>query len=261
MTPDGAPPARANVRVAVPRLAEGERSFGAREARYLVRVHRLRAGDGFAAFDPERGVEADGEVVEVTAAGLIVRLGSPRPARLVAAREVTWLQALPKGEKMDDIVRDATELGATRIVPATTAFTVVKLEGARREARRLRWERIAGEAARQCGRSDPPVILAVTPWVEALAVARPPDGAAFCLHERATTPLGASLQAGAEGPVPLAFAAGPEGGLSDDEVDAAALHGFEAVTLGPFVLRAETVAAATLGALRALEGATSRALR
>ena len=261
MTSGAVPPSRSRVRVAVPLLAEGERSFGAREARYLVRVHRLRPGEAFVAFDPERGVEADGEVLEVTAVGLIARLGSPHRARLVAARELTWLQALPKGEKMDGIVRDATELGATRIVPATTTFTVVKLDGARRDARRRRWERIAREAARQCGRSDAPAICPVTPWADALAIARPPQGAAFCLYEHATTPLGDTLARSVDGGLPISFAAGPEGGLSPEEVDVAARCGFEAVSLGPFVLRAETVAAATLGALRVLEGARTTVLR
>ncbi len=261
MTSGAAQPSRARVRVAVPRLVEGECALGSREARYLARVHRLRSGDAFVAFDPERGLEADGEVLEVTAAGLIARLDSPRAARLVAAREVTWLQALPKGEKMDGIVRDATELGATRIVPVTTAFTVVKLDGPRRDARHRRWERIAREAARQCGRSDVPVITPVSPWAEALAVARPSDEMAFCLYERATTSLGAMLVGAAESSLAVAFAAGPEGGLSAEEVDVAGLHGFTAVSLGAFVLRAETVAAATLGALRVLEGAGTKVLR
>ena len=182
-----------------------------------------------------------------------------RAARLVATRSVTWVQALPKGEKMDSIVRDATELGATRIVPATTAFTVVKLEGPRREARRQRWERIAHEAARQCGRSDAPEVLPVLGWSEALAAAGEASAgepmAAFCLHEKAKGPLGpmlfdAATRAGSQ-PTLFAFAAGPEGGLSGEEVVEAGARGFAAVSLGPFVLRAETVAPATLGALAA----------
>src|ERR1700722_15210835 len=122
------------VRVAVSKLTEGEHALGPRVARYLAKVHRLRAGDAFAAFDPERGLEGDGEVVAITDVDLVARISALRPAELVATREVTWIQALPKGEKMDGIVRDATELGVTRIVPVTTSFTVVKLEGPRREA-------------------------------------------------------------------------------------------------------------------------------
>ena len=244
----------ARVRVPIARLAEGERALGARVARYLASVHRLAPGDAFAAFDPERGLEADGEVVEVSAGDMVARFGPLRPARLVATREVTWVQAVPKGEKMDSIVRDATELGVTRIVPATTTYTVVKLDGPRREARRQRWERIAQEAARQCGRSDAPEILAILPWRDAIAASGPLQGTSFCLYERATTPLRGALLDAAAGLEPLVFAAGPEGGFAPDEVALATEAGFSAVSLGPFVLRAETVAAATLGALRVLEG-------
>jgi len=248
-------PATPRVRVPVARLAEGEHRLGPRVARYLGSVHRLRQGDAFTAFDPARGVEADGEVVLLEAGDLLARVGPLRPARLVATREVTWVQGLPKGEKMDSVVRDATELGATRIVPATTTFSVVKLEGPRREARRGRWERIAEEAARQCGRSDAPEVLPLLPWREALVAAKGGDGVAFCLYERATAPLGRALREALEGDGPVAFVAGPEGGLSPEEVAVALVEGYAAVSLGPFVLRAETVAAATLGALRVLEGA------
>jgi 16S rRNA (uracil1498-N3)-methyltransferase len=128
---------------------------------------------------------------------------------------------------------------------------VVKPEGPKRELRRQRWERIAREASRQCGRSDAPEVRAIATWAEAL------DGlhaTGFCLYERATAPLGPLLQGALGAPGPIAFAAGPEGGFAEEEVAQASARGFRAVSLGPFTLRAETVAAATLGALRVLEG-------
>jgi len=239
------------VRVPIASLTEGEHRLDADVARYLVSVRRLRKGDAFVAFDPDRGLVADAHLVDVTPGELTARFGPLRTAPLVATREVTWIQALPKGEKMDGIVRDATELGVTRIVPVTSAFTVVRLEGPKREARRQRWERIAREAARQCGRSDAPEVLPIAPWVE--AVARSP-GTAFCLYERATAPLGPALEEALEAAAPVTFAAGPEGGLAAEEVAVAVENGFVAVSVGGFVLRAETVAAAILGALRVLEG-------
>jgi 16S rRNA (uracil1498-N3)-methyltransferase len=238
------------VRVPVPRLAQGERALGREVARHLGTVLRLGPGDTFTAFDPERGVEADGEVLTLTQGDLVARLGVVREARLVATREVTWLQGLPKGEKMDGILRDATELGATRIIPVTTELTVVKLVGPRRVTRQARWERIAREAARQCGRSDAPTVETVVSWAEGLGMAR---GARFCLYERATTPLAPALRVALESDEPIAFAAGPEAGLSTEEVEEAEKLAFAVVSLGEFVLRAETVAAATLGALRVME--------
>jgi 16S rRNA (uracil1498-N3)-methyltransferase len=249
--PRSPPTAATSVRVPVPRLREGEHRLGAEVARYLASARRLKAGDSFIAFDPARGLEADGEVLELIPGELVARIGPLRAALLVATRAVTWIQALPKGEKMDAIVRDATELGVTCIVPVTTVFTVVKLEGTKREVRRQRWERIAREAARQCGRSDAPEVRTIATWAEALESAY---ATGFCLYERGTAPLGPLLQGALAAPGPIAFAAGPEGGFAEEEIAQASEKGFQAVSLGPFTLRAETVAAATLGALRVLEG-------
>ena len=81
-------------------------------ARYLARVLRLGEGDWFAAFDPERGMEADGQSSSGSAKGVVVRTGE---ARAIAARaDVTWIHGIAKGDKLDAIVRDATELGVTR---------------------------------------------------------------------------------------------------------------------------------------------------
>jgi len=250
---------RARVRVPIPSMKEGVSELDAAAAHYLVRVHRLESGGHFLAFDPARALEADGELVALHPS-VVARIGPLRPAALRGKREITWIQALPKGEKMDSIVRDATELGATRIVPVTTTFTVVKLEGPRREARRERWERIASEAARQCGRGDAPRVLPVTTWEEALGSAPLEDStggeARFCLYEKAAVPLGPLLRdvLCSARTSAVTFAVGPEGGLSEREVLDAGARGFAVVSLGPFTLRAETVVAATLGALGVLEG-------
>ena len=170
-----------------------------------------------------------------------------------ALREVTFIQGLAKGDKCDAIVRDATELGATRVIVAATERSVVKLDAARGIERQARWARIAQEAARQCGRSDAPLVDAPCPWTEALT--RVPEAAvAFCLWERATEPLAPGLFEGLARDVPLAFACGPEGGLEDREVEESRSRGWLVVSLGPLALRTETVAAAVLGAVRIWSG-------
>jgi 16S rRNA (uracil1498-N3)-methyltransferase len=242
------------VRAPVPGLAEGERRLEGSLAHYLVRVLRLRAGDTLEAFDPETGAESDAVVVGSDTGGVAVRFGALRAGRPATMHEgVTWVQGLAKGDKCDAIVRDATELGASRIIVATTERTVVKLDAARAEARQVRWARIAQEAARQCGRADAPVIDAPCPWVEALERSAEHGGdpsALFCLWEGATDPLSLLLGDALSRRAPLAFACGPEGGLTAREVDAARSRGWAIVSLGPLVLRTETVAAAVLGAAR-----------
>ena len=234
-------------------LAPGERTLRGAVGHYLVRVLRLRASDTFVAFDPATGKEADARVVHAAADSLTVQLGTLRDAKSGVQGTLTLVQGLAKGDKCDAIVRDATELGATRIVVALTRRSVVRLDEERAAARQTRWARIAEDAARQCGRARPPVVDRPIAWEGALdSVAA--GAARFCLYERATDPLGPALFEALAGAMDLAFACGPEGGLEAAEVDAAAARGWSVCSLGPLALRTETVAAAVLGAVRVWSG-------
>jgi 16S rRNA (uracil1498-N3)-methyltransferase len=242
------------VRCPLEGLAAGERVLPDATSHYLTRVLRLAAGARLVLFEAARGLEADAEVLRVHDAIATVRISAPRPAELAAALPITWIHALSKGDKLDDVVRDATELGATRILVVESERSVVHLDVARATARRARWEKIAADAARQSGRGDPPPVLGPLPWDDALA-AVDADAARFCLHTKDAPPLAPALLAALAERRPLAFAAGPEGGLTDDEVLRAEQRGFARASLGPFVLRTETVAAAVLGACRVLAAA------
>jgi 16S rRNA (uracil1498-N3)-methyltransferase len=246
-------------RAPIPDLAPGERRLEGALAHYLARVLRLRAGDAFIAFDPATAREADAVTVWTDQDTITVRFGALRESLTRATRELTWIQGLAKGDKCDAVVRDATELGATRVMVATTRRSVVKLDAARAAERQARWARIASEAARQSGRSDAPLVDAPRPWTEALTRAADTgraaaDGVRFCLWEQATDPLAPPLFEALARGVPLAFACGPEGGLEAPEVDEARSRGWLVVSLGPFALRTETVAAAVLGAVRVWSG-------
>jgi len=176
-----------------------------------------------------------------------VRLGKPRPATLVAARSLTLVQAAVKGSKLDGILRGATELGATGVVVAVASRSVKRPPDGRMVQR---LGRIAVEAARQCGRGDAPAVIGPEPLAEALAAhaVAPDAGAALCLDPGANLPLAATLADVGE-QTPIVLVIGPEGGLTADELDAAAHHGYQRVSLGRFVLRTETAALAALGAV------------
>jgi 16S rRNA (uracil1498-N3)-methyltransferase len=230
-------------------LAAGEHRLGGPLGHYLGRVLRLRAGSAFVAFDPARGLEADARVVRAEGDAVTVDVGPLRPASAPPERALVFIQGFAKADKVDAVVRDATELGATRIVVATTARSVVKVDASRGEARAQRWTRIAEEAARQCGRSEAPRVDPPVPWEEALGGVDAAS-ARFCLYEEASDPLGPELFAALGGGRALAFACGPEGGLTPDEIACARAAGWAIASLGPLVLRTETVAAAVLGAVR-----------
>ena len=236
---------RAPLRVPCSPLTSGDLPLSPETTTYLTRVHRLAVGDAFLAFDPERATEADAELTSVGKRGAVARVGAIRAASRLPVRAVTLIQGTCKGDKMDAIVRDATELGATRIIPAITARSVARPDAARAD----RWRRIAVEAARQCGRGDAPIVDAPVDLAAALAEA---DAAALrlCLDPIAEASLGARLQmVAAATNVPVTILVGPEGGLDEGELDAAARAGFTRVRLGGFVLRTETVCAVVLGAL------------
>ena len=241
------------VRAPIANLAAGERVLDAAAALYVARVLRLVTGDTFVAFDPARALEAEAELIRTSSREIVVRIGEPHAGHAAARAELTWIQGMAKGEKLDAIVRDATELGATRIITAATARAVVKLADEKRDARLARWERIAREAARQCGRSDAPRVEGPLSWEESLACVAEGD-ARFMLWEGADAPLAPPLASAIAAQRPMAFAVGPEGGFSDEEAHLAASRGWLLASLGPFILRTETVAAAVLGAVRVWGG-------
>jgi 16S rRNA (uracil1498-N3)-methyltransferase len=217
-------------------------------ARYLVRVRRVEVGARLVAFDPERAIEADATVVEMDRERAVLSLGVLRPASVVPRRAVTLVQAVGKGDKLDQVVRDATELGATRIVPVIAARSVARREG---DAAHARLRRIAIEAARQCGRGDAPRIDPATPLTE--AVARSVDAEVrLALILDAGLGIAVALRTAA-GHRSVAVAIGPEGGFDRADREALAAAGFVEVTLGPIVLRTETACAAILGAMLATD--------
>jgi 16S rRNA (uracil1498-N3)-methyltransferase len=239
-----------SLRAPVPGLAAGEATLGREASRYLCRVLRLREGDRFVAFDPAAKTEAEGEITSASDEAAGVRFGPVRAAAVVADLAVELVYALAKGDKVDAVVRDATELAATRIVIARTSRAVAKVEGERADAKVERWRRVAEQAARQCGRADPPRVEGVLDWDVALASVT--ADARFVLDPHAPDALGPLLSEVLLRRGTLAFAIGPEGGLDAAELAEARARGFRSASLGRFVLRTETVAAAVLGAVRVL---------
>jgi 16S rRNA (uracil1498-N3)-methyltransferase len=233
------------VRVPFDDLKDGVIDLDPATSHYVTRVLRLRAGDPFVAFDPRAAMEGDGVIVHEGR----VKIGALRSASVIAPRAIAWVQAIAKGDKCDAIVRDVTELGGTSFRAVLTERSIVKLDEDRAEGRRARWDRIAREACRQCGRGDGVAIanIAMT-WSAAMNETH--ADARFVLYERATLPLGPALGQALASNASLAFAAGPEGGFTDEEIQLARDAGWTIASLGRSILRAETVAAAVLGAVR-----------
>ena len=214
--------------IAPERVVDGRVTFDAQQTRHLARVLRLRPGD-----------------TVVAVVGVAEAAGESPLA-------VTLVQGLPKGDKLETIVRAATELGVARVVPAVAARTVVRLTDGQAAARLARWQRVAREAAKQCGRRVVPDVAPPRPLEACLDEARDAD-LALCLWEGDAPPLGAAL-ADAKRPRRVVVLVGPEGGLDHREVDAARACGWRVVGLGGRILRTETAGPAMLAILQSRWG-------
>ena len=180
----------------------------------------------------------------------LVRLGQGRTAE--AGRPVSLVQALPKADKLELVLQKGTELGAHAFYPVVSERSVVRPSAASTESKRVRWQRIVDEAARQCGRADTPAVHAVQGLLDAVRALSPKTRVLVLDEEEKTQ--GLARAAGEESGAPLALVVGPEGGFARAEVEGLRALGAIPVSLGPLVLRTETAALAALVVLRHLEG-------
>jgi len=222
--------------------------------RHLARVLRARPGDKVTLFDG-RGGEADAEVLSVERDQTTLSLGARRQVAAPAGPRVVLLQSLARGEKMDFIIQKTTELGVHEIVPIAAGRSVARVPTGEAAPRRARWEKIAQEAARQCGRADVPAIASPRSLAEAVARAGDDrDHLRLALWEGSRgQPLRAALAD--RSPATVSLLVGPEGGFADEEIAAAAQSGFEIVGLGPRILRVETAAVVAVALVQFVTGA------
>jgi 16S rRNA (uracil1498-N3)-methyltransferase len=245
---------KAPLRVPVARIQSGKTILDEDASRYVARVHRMREGDKLVLFDSDQALEADAEIEGVDRTTVALVVGDVRPASVRPLRRVTLLQATCKSDKFDAIVRDATELGASRVVPVIAERSVARPPG----GRAARWRKIAIEAARQCGRGDAPAISSPMDLLEAVPMFASGEGVlGFVLDPAAPASLGVALM-NVSPDVELAFVVGPEGGLTSAEIEACSAAGLACVSLGPLTLRAETVCAAVLGAVFVMADAVAK---
>jgi 16S rRNA (uracil1498-N3)-methyltransferase len=214
------------------------------ESAHLVRALRLRPGARIVAFDG-MGREFLAELSGARGKLATVRLLAPRRPASEPAVGVTVAQALLKGQKMDDVIRDVVMLGAAAVQPLVTARTEHLHAGREPGRRRQRWQRIAAASAGQSGRAVVPAIKAPVSFGD--LVSRPPAGLGLMLVEPASGQTGpVALDAGM--PV-VTLIVGPEGGWSRDEISAARNAGYRLWTLGERTLRADSAAMVALAVL------------
>jgi 16S rRNA (uracil1498-N3)-methyltransferase len=212
---------------------------------HLARVLRLGVGDALTLFDG-RGGEYPSEIIAIDKKHVTVRAGVQQLREGESPLAMHLGIAISRGERMDWIVQKSTELGVAAITPLVTERTGVKLSSERSNKKTEHWQQIAISACEQCGRNHPPAVHPQQPlqdWLASTVAEKK-----FVLHHRA-----AAFDVG-ETPTSIALLVGPEGGLSDREIETAEHAGYASLRLGPRVLRTETAPLAAIAILQSYWG-------
>ena len=226
-------------------LSLGQHELPEAQAHYIGRVLRHAMGDAVQLFDGS-GQEYLGELIEVGKKTVRVELREQFAGQAESPLRIHLGQGLSRGERMDWAIQKATELGVGEITPIVSERCEVRLKDERADKRMAHWRQVAISACEQCGRSVLPVLHAPQTLAEWQAGVQ--AELKLVLH-----PVAAPLESHAK-PQTLAFLIGPEGGLSDAEVEQAKTAGFHAARLGPRVLRTETAPVVALAVAQQLWG-------
>lgn len=216
----------------------------AESARYVGKVLRLPAGAALELFNGTGGSWAATLQFNNGVAAVVPQTFTAD--NVASPLNVTLLQAIGRGERMDYAIQKAVELGVTTIQPLFTERTVVKLDGARLEKRLQHWQAIAASACEQCGLNIVPAVLPAVRFEKALALS---VDLKLVLGPAANKTLQQKVR-----PQSVALLIGPEGGLSAAELDIAEAEGWQPWQLGPRVLRTETAGSAALAVLQSTWG-------
>lgn len=227
--------------------------LSAEESYHISRVLRLQTGTEIELMDGQGGVYT----------AIIVEAGRIVIARLIRRREETiggsmqlWVgQGLLKGKKMDGTVQQCTELGVTRLIPFFSSRCQGSLRELRERQKAERWDRIVISACKQCKRSDLMAVEELVEYSAMLSLFGDEPGLLRLLFWEEETELSLRPEMIGEGKFDkIMILLGPEGGFSRDEVVSARGGGWQTVSLGRRILRAETATLTAVSLVQYLAG-------
>lgn len=237
-------------------LASGVIPITGDDAHHIAFSLRMAVGDTLTVCDMQR-TEYLCTVTSIKPDQVLLHIDQIRENATELPLDVHLYQSLPKGDKMDYIVQKAVELGVTSVTPVAGARCIVKLDEKGAEKKIARWQKIAEEAAKQCGRGIVPHIHMPVSFARAIEEGKSCDLPLFCYEGDGTRSLRDILSA-SEADVRAAGSAnrryssavyiGPEGGYDTKEVALAQDAGFTPINLGRRILRCETASGFVLAA-------------
>lgn len=216
------------------------------DAKHIAKVLRMKVGDELTVCDT-KGRDYDCMIEEIGAGEVRLKVLSVAPSQSEPDVRAHLYQAMPKADKMETIIQKAVELGAASITPVMTRRCVSRPDAKSMDKKLVRYNRIALEAAKQCGRGVVPPVLPLLELPQALEQMQR-TGCPILFYENATAPakqvIAKARESGKE--LEIAVLIGAEGGFDEDEVALAREHGCHILSLGKRILRCETAPLAAL---------------
>jgi 16S rRNA (uracil1498-N3)-methyltransferase len=238
------------IHVPGPLMVGADALLPAQAAEHVMRVLRLEPGAALILFDGAGG-EYTATLGARAGRQVKVCVTGHAPVERESPLDITLLQGVARGERMDLIVQKATELGISRIVPVLAERSVVRVDEKQRERKREHWQAIAISACEQSGRNRVPAVSEPRPLGAAIA-ALPENSARFLLAADGEESL-AAFATRTRGQT-IVLLIGPEGGIADNETGFARANRFITCRLGPRILRTETAGLAALATLQTVAG-------
>ena len=214
---------------------------------HITKVFRLGAGDRITVFDTE-STEYEGTITDLSPGTIALQVHDTRMLRTEPELELYLFQAILKGSRMDGIISQATQLGVSGIFPVISERTQV-----RSTAKLDRWNKIARESTKQCGRATPPVVSEPVNFQDSFGI-RERSGMKIILYENQDELLGDYMHSLTRPVNSINVYIGPEGGFSEKEVALAEENDYIALGLGKRILRAETASVVSLALLQSQFG-------
>ncbi len=228
-------------------IKNGQAVISGSDYRHIVKVLRLNVGHNITLFD-ESGVEYIGAIAAIEREKIRVAIAESRNVEMESNLNIILLQGIPKGNKMDFIVEKATELGVKTIVPVVTERSQT------RNTRKVeRWQRIAIESSKQCGRIIIPNIYTLKNFFEVIKL-NYSNVLRIILHNKSKYNIKYILNNDLQSFINIILFVGPEGGFSDEEIKIAEENGFIPIRLGPRVFRTETAGIVAISILQYIYG-------
>ncbi len=223
------------------------------DARHIARSLRMAVGEAVTVCDMQ-GIEYECTLDAITDEEVRAIINSSKASENEPLCFVRLFQALPKGDKLDTVIQKAVECGVGEIIPFESERCIVRIKADAEDKKRVRRQRIAEEAAKQCGRSVIPEVKSSVSFAQMLDLSSKSDITLFCYEGEGTEPLGKMLKNIAQmnkekKGISISVIIGSEGGFSLCEAEQAKNAGFSLIGLGKRILRTETAPVFVLSSL------------